>query len=140
MGGCTYRVYCTSPGKELPKMLSRKEEAPWNRFFSVIWGILSIYTIKDFHILHAHLDEFKENMVAYKEDKANSSTRISKVQYNKNMMEVYIYIYMGLLCESLKKNAFRRGGKHGHLAARRFRVRVLDWMRNLHVYVWVSSR
>lgn len=84
--------------KEFPKRLPRKKKPAWDSFVTMVWSFLDNYKAENYvepvktlmknydkmgcrmslkvNILDAYLDKFKENMGAYLESKASTSTRI----------------------------------------------------------------
>ncbi|KAJ0184258.1 hypothetical protein K1T71_000681 [Dendrolimus kikuchii] len=96
--------------EKFPTLLNRTQKASWNSFKAVVSGFLGNnkamgcrMSLK-VHMLHAHLDKFKNNMGAYSEEQGerfhqdimNFEQRYQG-QYNENMMGDYIW---GLLRES----------------------------------------
>ena len=114
-----------------PEKLSEVERAAWTSFVSLVKGFLGNHKAENYreivdklvetyrsmgcrmslklHVLHAHLDEFKENMGDYSEEQGErfhqdvrSFEERYKGQYNESMMGDYIW---NLLRESeLKYN------------------------------------
>jgi len=112
--------------KKFPNLLDRIQKASWNSFKAVVAGFLGNNKAENYeqlvedmlknfkamgcrmslkvHMLHAHLDKFKNNMGAYSEEQGerfhqdimNFEQRYQG-QYNENMMGDYIW---GLLRES----------------------------------------
>jgi len=112
--------------KKFPNLLDRVQKASWNSFKAVVAGFLGNNKAENYeqlvedmlknfkamgcrmslkvHMLHAHLDKFKNNMGAYSEEQGerfhqdimNFEQRYQG-QYNENMMGDYIW---GLLRES----------------------------------------
>ncbi|CAF4947727.1 unnamed protein product [Pieris macdunnoughi] len=112
--------------EKFPTLLNRTQKASWNSFKAVVSGFLGNNKAENYeklvedmltnfkamgcrmslkvHMLHAHLDKFKNNMGAYSEDQGerfhqdimNFEQRYQG-QYNENMMGDYIW---GLLRES----------------------------------------
>lgn len=105
---------------EFPKKLSQVQKAAWNSFVAVVHGFLGNNMAKNHvklvetlvktygamgcrmslkvHILHAHLNKFKENMGAYSEEQGErfhqdiqQFERRYQGQYNENMMGDYIW-------------------------------------------------
>lgn len=112
--------------EKFPTLLNRTQKASWNSFKAVVSGFLGNNKAENYeklvedmltnfkamgcrmslkvHMLHAHLDKFKNNMGAYSEEQGerfhqdimNFEQRYQG-QYNENMMGDYIW---GLLRES----------------------------------------
>ena len=102
------------------ELLSEAERTAWMCFVSVVHGFLGKHRAENFrelvnglveayrkmgfkmslkgHVLHAHLDEFKNNMGVYSEEQderfhqdVRSFEERYKGQYNESMMENYIW-------------------------------------------------
>ena len=105
---------------DFPELLSEVERTAWMYFVSVVIGFLDKHRAENFrelvdglveayrkmgcrmslkiHVLHAHLDEFKDNMRDYSEEQGErfhqdvrSFEERYKVQYNESMMGDYIW-------------------------------------------------
>ena len=105
---------------DFPELLSEAERTAWMCFVSVVHGFLGKHRAKNFrklvdglveayrkmgfkmslkvHVLHAHLDEFKDNMGVYSEEQderfhqdVRSFEKRYKGLYNESMMGNYIW-------------------------------------------------